>query len=80
MLPSPCCVLLNDITHRNHYHSRSDQEGLQAKHSYLHLIDLAGSERANATGATGERLKEGAKINQSLTALGHVIKVCKSLL
>jgi hypothetical protein len=34
---------------------------------------LAGSERANSTGATGVRLKEGANINKSLTTLGKVI-------
>ncbi|KAL3914711.1 MAG: hypothetical protein SGPRY_007532 [Prymnesium sp.] len=39
----------------------------------LHLIDLAGSERQKATGATGDRLKEGAQINLSLSALGNVI-------
>lgn len=37
------------------------------------MIDLAGSERANSTGATGQRLKEGANINKSLTTLGKVI-------
>jgi len=31
------------------------------------------SERANATGATGQRLKEGAHINKSLVTLGSVI-------
>lgn len=36
-------------------------------------MDLAGSERANSTGATGVRLKEGANINKSLTTLGKVI-------
>lgn len=36
-------------------------------------MDLAGSERANSTGATGARLKEGANINRSLTTLGKVI-------
>lgn len=41
--------------------------------SKLHLIDLAGSERQKATGATGDRLKEGAQINLSLSALGNVI-------
>ena len=41
--------------------------------SDLNLIDLAGSERAESTGATGDRLKEGAAINQSLSALGNVI-------
>ena len=29
------------------------------------LVDLAGSERATSTGATGDRLKEGAAINKS---------------
>lgn len=31
------------------------------------------SERADSTGATGDRLKEGAAINQSLSCLGNVI-------
>jgi hypothetical protein len=37
------------------------------------MVDLAGSERASKTMATGDRLKEGAKINLSLSALGNVI-------
>jgi hypothetical protein len=41
--------------------------------SKLHLIDLAGSERQKSTGASGDRLKEGAQINLSLSALGNVI-------
>lgn len=36
-------------------------------------MDLAGSERQSKTGATGNRLKEGCKINLSLSALGNVI-------
>ena len=32
------------------------------------------SERAESTGATGDRLKEGAAINKSLSTLGNVIK------
>ena len=36
-------------------------------------MDLAGSERADSTGATGTRLKEGANINKSLATLGKVI-------
>ena len=36
---------------------------------------VAGSERADSTGATGDRLKEGANINKSLSALGNVISV-----
>ncbi len=39
----------------------------------LNLVDLAGSERQSKTGATGDRLKEAAKINLSLSALGNVI-------
>ena len=39
----------------------------------LNLVDLAGSERQKKTGATGNLLKEGAKINLSLSALGNVI-------
>jgi hypothetical protein len=34
---------------------------------------LAGSERANKTLATGNRLKEGVAINLGLLALGNVI-------
>ena len=37
------------------------------------MVDLAGSERASKTEAAGDRLKEGAKINLSLSALGNVI-------
>jgi len=39
----------------------------------LNLVDLAGSERVHITGATGKRLEESKKINQSLSALGNVI-------
>ena len=48
--------------------------------SIINLVDLAGSERAGSTGATGDRLKEGANINKSLSALGNVISVCYILL
>jgi hypothetical protein len=40
----------------------------------INLIDLAGSEKAGQTGATGDRLQEGCMINKSLSALGDVIK------
>lgn len=39
----------------------------------LSLVDLAGSERQSKTGAAGDRLKEAAKINLSLSVLGNVI-------
>lgn len=37
------------------------------------LLFILYSERANSTGATGQRLKEGANINKSLVTLGSVI-------
>jgi len=39
----------------------------------LNMVDLAGSERQSKSGAKGKRLKEAAKINLSLSALGNVI-------
>nr|AMS24235.1 kinesin 12-Ia protein [Marsilea vestita] len=39
----------------------------------LNLVDLAGSERQKTSGAEGERLKEAANINKSLSTLGLVI-------
>ena len=50
-----------------------DRKTQSVKTGKLFLVDLAGSERATKTGATGARLKEGAKINLSLSALGNVI-------
>ncbi|KAG7298155.1 hypothetical protein JYU34_018934 [Plutella xylostella] len=51
--------------------SRADKN--LATTSKFHLVDLAGSERIKKTKASGERLKEGVKINQGLLALGNVI-------
>jgi kinesin family protein 1 len=53
------------------YKNEAGQE--MAKTASINLVDLAGSERQEATGATGDRLKEGAAINLSLTSLGNVI-------
>lgn len=39
-----------------------------AKAAIVNLVDLAGSERVESTGATGDRLKEGAAINKSLVS------------
>ena len=39
----------------------------------LHLIDLAGSENVNRSGAIGETLREAQNINKSLSALGDVV-------
>ncbi|OMJ85318.1 hypothetical protein SteCoe_13417 [Stentor coeruleus] len=48
-------------------------EGQEITVGKLNLVDLAGSERVRVTGATGKRLEESKKINQSLSALGNVI-------
>jgi len=45
----------------------------QGKTSRLYICDLAGSERAAKTGASGTQLEEAKAINGSLTALGNVI-------
>lgn len=47
--------------------------GTEARASTLSLIDLAGSERASATGNRGARLAEAAHINKSLLALANCI-------
>ncbi|GBG71609.1 hypothetical protein CBR_g9025 [Chara braunii] len=56
--------------------SKSITEGINStRFSRLNLVDLAGSERQKLTGASGDRLKEAANINRSLTQLGIVIKL-----
>jgi centromeric protein E len=44
--------------------SISDDGDGAVRNSTVNLVDLAGSESVKHTGATGDRLKEGAKINQ----------------
>ena len=41
--------------------------------SRFHIIDLAGSEKAKYTEASGQRFKEGCAIDKSLSALGNLI-------
>ncbi|KYQ50428.1 Osmotic avoidance abnormal protein 3 [Trachymyrmex zeteki] len=53
--------------------NNDDKSGNAVRRGRLHLVDLAGSERQTRTGATGDRLKEAASINLSLSALGNVI-------
>ncbi|CAG5076410.1 Similar to osm-3: Osmotic avoidance abnormal protein 3 (Caenorhabditis elegans) [Cotesia congregata] len=53
--------------------SSGKKGGSAVRRGQLHLVDLAGSERQARTGATGDRLKEAASINLSLSALGNVI-------
>ncbi|XP_074172996.1 kinesin-like protein KIF28P isoform X1 [Rhinolophus sinicus] len=43
------------------------------KQSSINLVDLAGSERQKSSGSEGDRLKEGSRVNLSLTNLGNVI-------
>lgn len=80
---------LNDISSRSHAvfiiiveqmttledcnHEEFEEAPKQIKVGKLNLVDLAGSERLSITGATGKRLEECKKINQSLSALGNVI-------
>ncbi|RLN91814.1 hypothetical protein BBJ28_00005521 [Nothophytophthora sp. Chile5] len=45
----------------------------RTRRSCLHLVDLAGSEKQRQTRVHGQRLKEAAQINKSLSALGNVI-------
>lgn len=52
-------------------HRKDDRKSLSSR---VNLVDLAGSERIAKSGADGLRLREGCAINQSLTALGLVIK------
>ena len=81
----------NDISSRSHAvfiivveqlkileDGQTDEDGEAAKQmrfGKLNLVDLAGSERLKITGATGQRLEECKKINQSLSCLGNVISV-----
>lgn len=56
-----------------------DTELTQQKVSVVRLVDLAGSERVKASGASGDRLKEGTNINKSLVVLGRVISTLSQL-
>jgi len=70
---------MNDVSSRSHAVFIMIVEQMtvgatkQIRVGKLNLVDLAGSERVRVTGATGKRLEECKKINQSLSALGNVI-------
>jgi hypothetical protein len=51
----------------------TDSKSSSLRVGKFNLVDLAGSERQSKTGTTGDRLKEAAKINLSLTSLSLVI-------
>ena len=61
------------ITFKQIFLDKETGKAFNQKVSDINLIDLAGSERAESTGATGDRLKEGSNINKSLMILGKVI-------
>ena len=59
----------NEHHDADHHHDQTldkdvDNDDGAVRVSTLNLVDLAGSESVKHTGATGERQKEGAKINQ----------------
>jgi|Transcript_2891 hypothetical protein len=60
----------------NYCRCQKNEQGkvMQTITAKLNLIDLAGSERTDSAGTTGQMLKEGNAINLSLTALGGCIK------
>ena len=74
---------MNEVSSRSHAVFIITVESIEAKATEnqfknvrvgkLNLVDLAGSERVRVTGATGVRLEESKRINQSLSALGNVI-------
>ena len=71
---------MNDISSRSHAvfivvveQMNCLENGNEIRVGKLNIVDLAGSERVRVTGATGKRLEESKKINQSLSALGNVI-------
>ena len=55
---------------------RTNNSNIRSKiqKSVFHIIDLAGSERQNKTGAFGERTREAGAINKSLLNLSIVIR------
>ena len=79
---------MNDLSSRSHAvfiviveQMSISEDGNEIRVGKLNIVDLAGSERVRVTGATGKRLEESKKINQSLSALGNVISAltdCKT--
>ena len=77
----PSCIFINSHTaplptyvpfHHTCLRAGEETDGAVLVAS-LNLVDLAGSESVKHTGATGQRAKEGGKINQSLLSLSRVI-------
>ncbi|KAI8872030.1 P-loop containing nucleoside triphosphate hydrolase protein, partial [Ramicandelaber brevisporus] len=55
----------------------SYEQNASCRISQLTLVDLAGSERPDKTQASGNRLREAGKINQSLLDLGSVLQALR---
>ena len=75
---STASTLMNARSSRSHtvfqlYVTQQRHDTLETVRSTLTIVDLAGCERIDKTGATGERLEEAKKILYSLHALGNVI-------
>ncbi|KAI9348470.1 P-loop containing nucleoside triphosphate hydrolase protein [Obelidium mucronatum] len=69
--------LLNDRSSRSHCVVRLEihsSGGGSRQKRLLTFVDLAGSERIEKSGSVGVQQQEAIKINQSLSALGKVIK------
>merc|ERR1719267_540832 len=66
------CIKVQRLTGAKPAEGKKDER--KAMVAKINLVDLAGSERVSKTGAEGATLKEGCAINQSLSALGMVIK------
>lgn len=64
---------LNEISSRSHFVVTLTLHAGKRVISKLNLIDLAGSENVNRSGAAGKVLKEAQSINKSLSALGDVV-------
>jgi len=82
---STAATKMNDASSRSHcifmikLHQKDAEDESKNTFSNVNLVDLAGSERAKSTEAEGDRLKEGANINKSLSALGNVINALSSM-
>lgn len=81
---STAATKMNEGSSRSHciflikLHQKDASDESRNTFSKINLVDLAGSERAKSTEAEGDRLKEGANINKSLSALGNVINALSS--